>query len=157
MAREVDDRRDFRLSNRAFCIVSFLVLFVAWLPVFLASYPGFYCYDVGSGGINLWEQYSTGELNSHHPVAHTLLVGSIISVIAEAADFNTGVAVYTCLQALGIAVALTAVLYWMKRNGSSIKLCIVALLYCALNPVVSMFAMCATKDVCFPSLWCCCA
>lgn len=99
--------------------------------------------------MNLWEQYSTGQLNSHHPVAHTLLVGSIISFVSGLFDFNTGVAVYTVLQASVVALALSSIMCWMRMNDASPRLCIVLLLYCALNPVVSMYAMCATKDVLF--------
>ena len=49
-------------------------IFLAWLPVWLALYPGAFAYDAEFA----YEQIRTGALTSHHPVLHTLILGNTV-------------------------------------------------------------------------------
>lgn len=53
-----------------------LGLFLAWLPVFLAVYPGFFAYDA-TDELN---EVLTGEYVTRHPLLHVLALGNIVSL-----------------------------------------------------------------------------
>ena len=73
-------------------VLAFIVLLVCWTPALIAGFPGYFTYDSGLGWLEQWGQYLTGELNSHHPVLHTLFVGLLISAGQSLfGSFNTGV------------------------------------------------------------------
>lgn len=130
--------------------IALLLLFIlCWTPILLASWPGYFCYDVGSDYLAEWGQFESGQLNSHHPVLHTLLLGTIINIGRNLRDFNTGIALFTILQALFIAGVFTYMIFWLKRNGGKGPLLGFSVAYLALNPLVSMFVLCSTKDTLF--------
>lgn len=137
--------------KKQLAIFAFIV--ICWTPVYLAAYPGFFMYDVGgSSYITEWNQYASGNLNSHHPVLHTLILGFVISTIASFSDFNAGVAVFTALQAILFAFVFTKVINTISRVTTNRIIFLVALLFPAFNPVIPMFACCATKDVLFSAM-----
>ena len=131
----------------------FALIVVCWIPVYLAAYPGFFMYDVGGGSdIAEWNQYASGNLNSHHPVLHTLILGFVISSVASFSDFNTGVAVFTALQMIFYAFVFTKVISTVSKATTNRIIFLVALLFPILNPIIPMFASCSTKDVLFSAV-----
>ncbi len=128
----------------------FGILLLCWLPVFLAAYPGFFCYDMTIGDYPEWTQFSEHELYTHHPVFHTLLMGSIVRAFADlSGSFNFGVAAYVVIQAVGVAGIFAFMLVRVRHASGSHLLCGVSLAYLALDPLVSMFVFCTTKDTLF--------
>ena len=51
---------------------TFLILIICQLPVFLAVYPGFFCYDA-QDEVN---EVLTRTFSTHHPLLHVLLLGA---------------------------------------------------------------------------------
>lgn len=138
------------MQSRWWPAACFFVLLCCWLPVFLAAYPGFFCYDMSVGDYAEWTQFSNRELYSHHPVLHTLLMGTTIRVVADlTGSFNVGVAVFVGLQALVVARVFTYLLARLRDMTRSSLLCFGSLAYLALDPLVSMFVLCTTKDTLF--------
>lgn len=138
------------VENRWWPLGCFVLLLLCWLPVFLAAYPGFFCYDMSVGDYAEWAQFSTKELYSHHPVLHTLFLGTIIRVVADlTGSFNVGVTVFVGIQALMVAGVFSYVLGQLRNMSRLPLLCLGALAYLALDPIVSMFALCTTKDTLF--------
>lgn len=143
-------RRASSLSlSRKAKIALFLLFILCWTPILLASWPGYFCYDVESDYLAEWSQFESGQLNSHHPILHTLLLGTIVNIGRNLRDFNTGIALFTILQALFIAGVFTYMISWLKRSGGKGFLLGFSVAYLALNPLVSMFALCSTKDTLF--------
>lgn len=58
--------------KRIFCMTG--LIFLCWLPVFLAVYPGFFVYDV----MEEVNQVVTREFSTHHPLLHVLLLGGVV-------------------------------------------------------------------------------
>lgn len=126
------------------------ILFVLWIPVYLAAYPGFFCYDMTYGDVPMWKQYSTWELNDHHTVAQTLVMGFIIDTISNlTGSFNDGVAVYVALQNILLALIFALMVLCIDRTLRSRVFTGCALAYLVLNPLVVLFVECTAKDTFF--------
>lgn len=131
-------------------VLAFVVLLACWTPALIAGFPGYFTYDSGLGWLEQWEQYSTGELNSHHPVLHTLFVGSLISAGQSLlGSFNAGVLLAVIVQAVIVSSLLSFSLFQLLAMGMKRAGFLACVVYLALNPVIQLFAFCTTKDVLF--------
>lgn len=125
------------------------VLLLLWLPTLLASWPGIYGYD-SEFQLN---QYFHGDFNSHHPVLHTLLVGSTMKLgLALGGTPQAGAAVYTILQLLIMAGILAFVVYKLQKKGTPKWFCFIMLGFYGLHPANSMSVISCTKDTIFAGL-----
>ncbi len=126
------------------------ILFVLWIPVYLAAYPGFFCYDMSYGDMPMWQQYSVWEFVNHHPVIQTLVMGFIIDTVSNfTGSFNDGVAVYVALQNVLLAFVFATMVFCIDRTLRSEVFTICTLAYLVLNPLVVMFVDCTAKDTLF--------
>lgn len=131
-------------------IVAMIVMLACWLPIFLASYPGFLNYDAGSIYLGEWAQYQSGELNNHHSVMHTLILGSFIQFGIDATGApNAGVAAFSAVQSFLSAGVFSYSIVWLKRNGAPLFVRIIALAFWSLSPLVSMFVFSSNSDTLF--------
>ena len=120
-------------------------IFLAWLPVWLALYPGAFAYDAEFA----YEQIRTGALTSHHPVLHTLILGNAVRLGNLSGGYNFGIAGYCVLQMAFVSFAFSYVTDWIgKLTGKPWMMCL-AFIWYACFPVVSVTAGCTTKDVLF--------
>lgn len=147
-----------REQRRRYTWIAFAVILIGWFPVFLAAYPGFFDYDAGTDYLMQWGQIESGQLNSHHPILHTLYLEATIKAgQALFGSFNAGVAVSVGIQALAVAAALAMVLRWLLSQGMG-RVGFWASVAClALDPIIACFAFATTKDVAFSAcavLWC---
>lgn len=129
-------------------VVVGVVLFLCWLPCLLASYPGFFNYDV-SGQLPQ-AMYSTCQYNSHHPLLHTLIMGKIITLgyqLSGQTDLAVGILLHSLSQMLFCATMFTYFIYSIREITGRLWVALLAMLYYALFPVIAMFAMSTTKDV----------
>lgn len=127
-------------------LFTFLFLIVCWLPVLLAVYPGFFVYDAQEE----WLQVASRNFNTHHPLAHVLMLGGIICAVHKVTDsYNLGIACYMVVQMMIIAGGFTYLLSFMRRRKVSRGVRLISLLYFAFFPVVVMFTLCSAKDALF--------
>ena len=120
-------------------------LFLCWLPVFLAYYPGLFTYDVY---VQI-PQVVTGSYDTFHPLLHTFLLGGFYQLGGMLGSYNAGIALYTVIQMLLIALVLAYALIYLLRAGCPRVVRIAALLFFACFPVCPMLAISATKDSLF--------
>lgn len=126
--------------------LTFLLLLLCWLPVFLAVYPGFFVYDAQDEYL----QVASRTFTTHHPLVHVLMLGGIICAIHKVTDsYNLGIACYTIVQMLLVAGGFTCLLAYLRRRKVSKIIRIPALLYFAFFPVIVMFTLCSAKDAIF--------
>ena len=128
-----------------------VTIFICWIPVLLAFYPGIFSYDAK------WQCSQVGEilkLTSHHPVIHTLFLGGCVyfgkSVLHSA---NTGLLLYSLVQMLINSAIFAYCLVYIKKLKASSIVFIGCFIFYALIPFNSLFSICATKDVIFASLF----
>ena len=140
-------------STRKVFVVSFLTIFVLWIPYFIINYPGVLVYD----SINQLSQViEGGELLSNHPPIHTMLIGLCYNIVTSlGGKANTYVALYVIIQmTIMAAIEANAVKVVYKNTG---KIAVVVLMwgYFALVPFNAMYSITMWKDTLFAgfALW----
>lgn len=81
-------------STKRGVVIIWAVILLCWLPYLLAYFPSVYGYD-GPGQIG---EFLTHNINSHHPVLHTYLLGVTIGKLKS--PWWLGAAVYSFFQTL---------------------------------------------------------
>jgi len=119
------------------------------MPVFLAVYPGYFCYDATTQ----FEQADSGEYTSYHPVLHTWLLGNTVkSLHSITGSYNTAIAIYTIVQMMIISGCLTYAMYFLEKHKVSKLIQLGSMIYYCFFPVVVMYGMCSTKDSLFTAI-----
>ena len=108
-------------------------------------YPGIFAYDVP----NQVSQLHFREFTSHHPVLHTLYLGICIGIGKQFHSYNLGVAIYTLSQMAVMSAIFAYTCSKLNRWGAPVWVWVLSILYFALHPLNSVFAVSTTKDVLF--------
>lgn len=123
------------------------ITFAAYLPAFLAVYPGLYAYDAS---VQVLQFFGAEPITNHHPILHTLFFcGSLKLGEALFHSYQAGLALYSLLQIFIVAAAFSLVLYRMRRRNVPGWLILVSWLFLAANPYMQVFVLLTTKDVLF--------
>lgn len=132
-------------SWRAFA-VSFVILLACWLPYLLAFYPGLFTYDISWQ----YEQYQTWNLNTHHPLLHTLLVGWFADLGWHLFGYpSKGILMYTLFQMLLMAFSMASAIRLLYRYHVPLWCCGTVLLLNAVMPYNTLLVVSSTKDTLF--------
>lgn len=125
------------------------VIFLCFLPVFLAVYPGFFVYDAQEEYL----QVVTRNFTTHHPLIHVLLLGGMIQLVYKlSGSVNLGIACYTILQMTVMSVIFAWCVEKLKLRGLGKISRILLTLYFGVCPVLVMFSLCSAKDGLFTGL-----
>ena len=129
--------------------VTFTVILLCYLLVFLAVYPGFFVYDAQDEYL----QVVTRNFSTHHPLLHVLLLGGILQLVYKlTGSYNLGIACYTVLQMIVMAGIFTGCVEILRRRGMKRLGRILLTLYFGLCPVLVMFSLCSAKDGLFTGM-----
>lgn len=118
-----------------------VILFLSWMPVLLAFWPGIFSYDLPYQT----SQVMSGGYTRLHPPLHTFFWAFCIRL--EFMGFLRAPTTYTLLQALGLSVSCCALLSYLNRKGVGRLGLSMALFFYAADPVMALFACNPTKDV----------
>lgn len=125
------------------------MIFLCYLPVFLAVYPGFFVYDAQDELM----QVITRNFSTHHPLIHVLLLGGVIQLVYKlTGSYNLGIACYTLLQMLVLSGIFAWCICRLKRSGLTKMGSVLFTLYFGLCPVLVMFSLCSAKDGLFTGM-----
>ncbi len=124
------------------------VIFLCWIPVFLAYYPSVFAYDAEG---QLY-QVIAHDYSTHHPLLHTLFLGAFFQLGGWLGSYSAGMAVHSVVQMALMAAAFGWALAYLYRRGVSVYLCGFLLAFYALFPANSVLALSTTKDVLFSAL-----
>ena len=126
-------------------LLTWLVIFLCWIPVFLAFYPGAFVYDAQDEYV----QVATREFSTHHPLSHVLMLGGFVCLGNKLfASFNIGIAMYTLVQMAILSGVFAYTICWLRTHLSK-RLCAGIALFYGLFPVIPMYAVCSAKDTLF--------
>ena len=126
-----------------------IVIFLCYLPVFLAVYPGFFVYDAQDELM----QVITRNFSTHHPLLHVLLMGGMVQAgYKVTGSYNLGIAFYTLFQMLVLSCIFSWCICRLKREGMGKAFQIATAIYFGIFPVVVMFALCSAKDGLFSAM-----
>ena len=112
-------------------------------------------------GMEITERSSTNSVNlidenvkitNHHPVLHTVILGSCVKIGKMLGNDNLGIFLYTIIQTILLASALAYIIKFMKELKTNNYIRILALLIFCFIPVFPFYAVEITKDVPFASL-----
>jgi hypothetical protein len=129
--------------------LSCLLLLLGWLPILLAAWPGFFCYDA----YHAWAFSKAGIIDPNHPILHTLIMMNTIYFgegIFE--SYNYGIALYLSLQAALVAVILSGLINFLHKRGLPMFAVVISTVFLAISPIISMLSLCSTKDVMFAAI-----
>lgn len=125
------------------------VIFICYLPVFFAVYPGFFVYDAQDELM----QVVTRDFSTHHPLLHVLLLGGIIQLVHKlSGSYNLGIACYTLFQMAVLSCIFAYAICCLRKEGMGKKESAVITLYLGLFPTIVMFSLCSAKDGLFTGM-----
>lgn len=127
-------------------LVQWIVIFLCWMPVFLAFYPGAFVYDA----YDEYMQVANGAFTTHHPLAHVLLLGGFVYVgNAIWNSYNIGIALYTLCQMVFLSGVFSYTISYIKKKINCKYIIGGMLAFYGLFPVIPMYAVCSSKDAIF--------
>lgn len=130
-------------SNVKEFLLYWLAIFLCWIPVFLAFYPGAFVYDA----TDEYVQVATRSFTTHHPLAHVLLLGGMVCAGNKFFDsYNIGIAMYTLFQMAVLSGVFSYTICYIKRKINHKPFVWGAVLFYGLFPIIPMYAVCSAKD-----------
>lgn len=130
--------------------ISFAVLLVCWLPVFLAFFPGVMSYDFNRQSQEALRGYIW--FYEYQPLSHTFLIRQFLLMGVRAGDISVGVAAYSVFQSLILSAAISACMVFVyKRSG--IYATVFWIAFFALLPFNPVLAISITKDIIFSAFF----
>lgn len=127
--------------------LSFLVIFVCWLPVFLAYYPAIMSYDFHRQCGEAVQGFYA--FNSYQPLAHTFLIWVALQLGKVIGSYELGMAVLSIFQMLLLDLAMAYCCFLVARLTKRKWPVIVTVCIFGLLPVHSVLSMSMTKDILF--------
>ena len=119
------------------------ILMLSYIPVFLSQWPGNFVFDAKYQ----LREVCNNSYSTHHPLLHTLLMGKAYQLGLRAGNVSAGYQLYTLLQMLILTSAFAYLLLYFYKKGVPRCIRTGVLLWFALFPMHSAFAISATKDV----------
>jgi len=128
------------LATHQATLVMGIVLFLCWLPCLLAYWPGLLTYDIPTQTDFIFD----GHWTTQQPPLHTLIWAVFLKL--EGACGLHAITWYSLAQMAFLAAAFAHLLSFLARRGTCLVVWIIAAVFCALNPVVALFAVTPVKD-----------
>lgn len=146
------DKKSFEIKKDDWKVFLFyiIIIFLLWIPVFLAYYPGLFSYDCR------WQiPQHKGTYSNHHPLMHTLLMQLFYYKIGGKLfdSYTTGMACYTIMQMIILATAFSYLLLFLYRFSINKKMRLILLFFIGIFPVCSVLSISITKDIIFSAFF----
>lgn len=124
-------------------LINWIIIFLCWIPVFLAEYPGFFVYDA----YDEYMEVANHTYTTHHPLLHVLLLGGSVSGAEKLfGNANIGIALYIICQ----MILVSALFAWIVDRFVKSKFGrIASVIWFGAFPTIVMFALCSVKDTLF--------
>lgn len=140
------ERFSARIPPRRFFLLCWALIFAAWVPGLIASYPGVYGYDC----IYQIDWYMKGAISTHHPLLHTWWLGlCVVTLGGVLGSLEAGMCVYSVSQMLLFSASFASILSYLRRRGAGAVMGLVCLLLFMLVPTNAILSFSGTKDVAF--------
>ena len=123
------------------------LLIIAWLPYFLATFPGLYTYDAIP---QTTRAICMGIIDSWHTLSHTYwLTGCMYIGKIFLNSYQLGLSLYTLSQYLLFAILLAFFNLKIYALSKANFTCLISTLFMAFFPVFPIMAVSSTKDTIF--------
>jgi len=122
-----------------------LIIFLCWVPLLLAYYPGMLNYDfAGQYGQHLASSYS-----SIHPLLNSVFCNGVITLGEVLHSRTFGVLLYSLIQMGVFSLSLGYSCAFVQRRGAPVIVLLIMTALYALHPIFSVMALSMTKDTLF--------
>ena len=143
-------------SDKKYWLTIWIILILLQIPVMLAEYPGFFCYDA-QDELN---QVLTRNFSTHHPLIHVLLLGGNIAFVHKlTGSWNAGICFHLTVQMLFMTGVFAYALTYLRKS-ITVKLednnktvykgkkvfRVISVLFFGVFPTIVMYTLCSTKD-----------
>jgi len=139
------------LPIRTLILIS-IILAAAWLPYYLACFPGGIYADTFTSIAQALDMDENGllALNNHHPVLYALMWRFML-IISRCLGHDIVMAAYLfyTFQYILMAVSLAFTIAWMLRRGFSRRLAYIVTFFVAFFPLYPMWTVSVWKDTFF--------
>ena len=140
----------FTGSVKYFLIV-WAILFVCWLPGFIATFPGIYAYDSVYQTKGL---ITEGNLNNHHPILHSIIYCACLVFGKEyIGSYESGMSVYVIFQMLILSMSMALVSKFFAKQKYPILFQVMFIIWNGIYPVNHLMAYAGTKDTLFSAFF----
>ena len=140
---KTSEPKSFRSSTPFNFFYIWAIIFLFWMPVFFALYPGAFVYDATEEYVEVISRQFT----MHHPLLHVLALGGIVHLFEYiGAGANLGIAVYVLLQMLVMSAALSFVVRSFQMWGVTKRYAFITVLFFSIFPLFPLYAVCTAKD-----------
>lgn len=141
---KITEKLDWLFSSKKGFFMIWLLIFVAWMPSLIASYPGIYGYD----SVYQVGYYLSGKIYLHHPLVDTYLIGFCVVTLAKVfGSREIGMLIYSLVQMSILSFAFTAIITYMTKRKITVWARVLFLLIFMFLPVNPLMAFSATKDI----------
>lgn len=132
-------------------LISFILIFLCWMPYFLSFYPG------GLSPDSLYELRMIindfTSLSDHHSLLHVFVIAIPFQIgMALFNDINIAVACATLFQMIIMALIFASVLTFLANRKVNKIILLLVLLYYAIVPIHGYYSITMWKDVIFSGL-----
>lgn len=138
-------------NGRAVFGISFLAIFLLWIPVWMAYYPIVMSYDFHRQVNEAYKGWIW--FNSYQPLIHTWLIWLFLQIGGALGSNEVGMGLFTLFQMLVVSAAMAyacAMVYRVVKREWSIVLMV---LFYGIFPFCSVSMMIGTKDAIFSALF----
>lgn len=138
-------------TSKKIFITSFLIIFLSWIPYFLALYPGELSPDsIGELGIII---NNFTHMTNHHPIIHTLLIAIPYSIgYGLFKSVNVGVAFYSVTQMIIMSIMFSYFITFLFKKKVSRWIIVICICYFAFIPMHAYYSVTMWKDIVFAGL-----
>ena len=140
-------KEKFLNNNIKIFFICLVAIIIAWLPYYLNYFPGILTPDSCS---QIEQIVGKSGLSNHHPITHTGIVAIFVNIaMLLFKDINMGIALYSLMSIIIMALLDTFVIMYMVKNEVDYKVIICTLIFYMFYPVNGMYSITMWKDVFF--------
>ena len=126
-----------------------IVMVLCWMPYFLTFFPGIF----GSDPLESIRQVLGMEgWTNHHPILYTAYIKLFVMLLQGVFGLNGALGVMIFAQMCILAGSLSYCLVWLGKKDVPFGILVFGFLFFAVNPVIGVFSVYATKDVLFSAV-----
>ena len=133
----------FRKRPWTYFFFIWTTIFVCYLPVFLANWPGNFVFDAKYQLQNVNMDWYT----THHPLLHTLMMGLPYKFGEKIGNVSFGYQFYTLAQMLILSSSFAYTMFHLYKKEVKTSVLTVCWVFFALFPMNAVFSISSTKDV----------
>lgn len=157
------ENKFIKFFNKHPFIISLIIIIFCWSIYYVAFYPAVLSpdpsnqikqfFNVKTKYVNYSVQINPNvNITNHHPVFHTMLLGSCIKLGRLILNDNFGLFIYTFMQGLFLAITLAYTVNFLKKRKVQNKFLIPLIFIYSLVPSFPFYAINTNKDVYYTTL-----